>query len=162
MRKTKINTYLACITTEATNEQWSTLYKFLEFKKQYVEEVICITSSGRETYSLINDIIASLEKKSIPHTIFGLASKAEPDIKATHSRIETVLATVHKKKGLLLISEIPLADVFAHIQGALSFIDDDALDEPQNNEDQLDKFMLSIKENPNMIIYDAHSLQFIK
>lgn len=162
MQELKINTWLICITAQASQEQWDEVFKFLEWKKETVKELLCITTSGRKDYQKFSDIRKDLHQKFPNHRSFGLMSKTEPDIPATYTRLEMALSFENRENGVLLISEIPLEELFKPIQTNLLFGDEELFDEDKNNDDYLADFVLSIRSNPDLVIYDYQTMQFIK
>ena len=158
----KINTFLVCITVQSSQEQWDKVFDFLEFKKTSVRELLCITTSGRDTYAKLPEIKKILEEKKIPNRNLFLMSKTEPDIHATYMRLELALSYTNQDKGVLLISELPLEDLFKPIQTDLVFGDLDLLeDDDKNNDELLAEFVLSLRRTPDLVIYDAQSKRFI-
>jgi hypothetical protein len=162
MNQLTINTFLICITTEATTDQWEQVFEFLEWKKKTLRKLLCITTSGREDYSQFGEIRKILEERGIPHTPFGLISKVEPVASETYTRIELALSFENRDNGVLLISELPLTELFLPIQKELVFVPEDLLEEgDKDNGYFLEQFVLSLSSNPNLVIYDAQGMKFI-
>lgn len=162
MQELKINTWLICITVQASQEQWAQVLKFLDHKKSTVKDVLCITTSGRKDYAKLGEVRTILNNRDISYKGFGLMSKPEPDIPATYRRIEMALSFENRDNGVLLISEVPLEELFKPIQTNLLFGDEDLFDGDKDNNDYLAEFVLSIRNTPDLMIYDYQTMQFVK
>ena len=73
-----------------------------------------------------------------------------------------ILSLKNSQVLVLLISELPLEDLFKPIQTDLVFGDLDLLeDDDKNNDELLAEFVLSLRRTPDLVIYDAQSKRFI-
>jgi hypothetical protein len=162
MQELKINTWLICITVQASQEQWAQVFKFLEWKKKTVKELLCITTSGRKDYQKLGEIRDALYEKFPNHKSFGLMSKPLPDIPATYVRLEMALSFENRDNGVLLISEVPIEELFKPIQTNLLFGDEDLFEDGKDNNDYLAEFVLSVRSIPDLMIYDCQTMQFVK
>lgn len=155
----QIYNYLILTTTKTTPEEWEKVVEFLSYKKRKFSKTRLITTSGRESFTKINNLWRELENKRIPCETLGLMSCPEPaDIRETYKRLSIGLSFQYYDDGLLLLSDSPLEDLLKPIQIYFKFVDDDL---GIDNNELLAEYVLKLRSSPNLLIYDARSTIFM-
>lgn len=163
MEPLKINKWLVCITTSASYYEYDKMLKFLNMQKLTTHQLLTVITFGRNSFNKHEEIRQKLRYRFPGYKLLDLMSKVEPDVDATYASLEVALSPENYECGILLISEIPLAELFkpfTSIESRLQFGDKANMPGFDTNEDFLLDFNGKIKKSPNLVIFDAEVMKF--
>jgi len=160
VKKYTIDNFLILVGIHATQEDLKKVLDYIDYRKERIEKLLCMTSSGRASYALLRSIAKEVQIKGVRTEGIFVMSRDQPFLEKTHERIEYVCGAGYVDCGILLVSDLPLHKLMEPIYEEIGFVQSDR-DELGANAQLLEKFKKALTTNPNLVMYDARTVQFI-